>query len=199
MSTDVTPEVFVYIYDRYCGHGTPISRSPHCGSIMRDQKRLWSILSLVSLMIDVIACDRFCSMFSPTKLWDLLTYYKLYPVSRASKVVFGKGYSRNFMHRLHLLERYLASVIDELQEVWDRVEPVVDSGLTFADLRVGMRVTGGWMIGGQPRFSSSVITRGEQPSSSSATTNAPPDCCRSTYGSLKCDKERCAFALSSDH
>ena len=46
-------------------------------------------------------------------------FYKIYPVARSSRVLFNHPtHSRKQIQRLHVWEKHLASVIDELSEVW---------------------------------------------------------------------------------
>jgi hypothetical protein len=90
------------------------------GAIMVAHNRLRSMASLI------IACYRLLSLFvcRPRHLWLLLSYYKLYPVSRAAWMVFEQQNPRFFMHRLHKWEKHLASVINELGEAWsNRFQP----------------------------------------------------------------------------
>jgi hypothetical protein len=63
--TGLSSATFHLIYERYCGHGTPIRR--------------------------------------PAYLFWLFQFYKLYPVARAFRSIYGGKYkhARSFMHRLY--------------------------------------------------------------------------------------------------
>jgi hypothetical protein len=76
----------------------------------------------------------------PEYLFDLLCYYKVYPVSRTSCALYLSNSAVNFrgqLDMLHKWEKYLASVIDEMQHEWDarfdvrnRLPHVFDSRVT---------------------------------------------------------------------
>ena len=67
----------------------------------------------------------------PLYLFDLLCYYKVYPVNRTSRGVYLSNYAadfRNHLQMLHSWEKHLANVINEMQQEWD-VRFVADNQL----------------------------------------------------------------------
>lgn len=58
----------------------------------------------------------------PEFLFDLLCYYKLYPISRSSSLLYLTGANHNYRTqcwRLHRWEQHLAAVIDEMLPAWN--------------------------------------------------------------------------------
>jgi hypothetical protein len=82
-TTGLTPFVFQYIFIKYCGCDTPITK--------------------------------------PYQLFCLFTFYKIYPVRRLFRQLFGiaPGQSARFLSQLYVWECHLAGVIEELSQSWD--------------------------------------------------------------------------------